>query len=391
MLQQHMSGTEKTPITSGIVRLDRTSPDTLRLRLAGSWETGGHMPRARDVLTGAGDLTSVRDAVFAGSELVSWYSSLAAFLSAFLRECESFGILSRTEDLPQGLRRLLRLATAHGMRAEAQDERPLERGNLLARTGERAITFHQAVLNLLEFIGSAFLSLIRLIAGRARFRMAELLHVLQASGPEALPVIFLISALVGIILAFVGAVQLKMFEAQLYIANVVGISMAREMGPMMTAIIMMGRTGASFAAHLGTMETSEEIDALRTWGIDPMEFLVLPRMIALVVMMPLLTLYADLIGIMGGAFIGVGMFDIAASQYIEQTLSAVTLTQFAIGLAKSVVFGMIIAVSGCFYGMRCGRSASAVGEAATRSVVSGIVFIVVADGVFAVITNALSI
>lgn len=158
---------------------------------------------------------------------------------------------------------------------------------------------------------------------------------------------------------------------------------------MMTAIIMMGRTGASFAAHLGTMETSEEIDALRTWGIDPMEFLVLPRMLALVMMMPLLTVYADLIGILGGALIGVGMFDLTASQYLDETISALSLTHLSIGLAKSVVFGAIIAVAGCFYGMKSGRSASAVGEAATRSVVSGIVFIVVADGVFAVITHVL--
>lgn len=387
MLQNQMNGAENEPGMTGSAILDRTSTDTLLLRLAGSWKTGDAIPRAQDVLGRADDLSSVRHAAFDASEIVSWDSSLATFLMAFLRECDLRGIHARTEDLPQGVQRLLRLATAFDVRADI--EQALERETFLSRTGEKAITLYQAFLTLLEFIGSVFLSLVRLIMGKARFRLSELLHVLQASGPSALPVIFLISALVGVILAFVGAVQLKMFEAQLYIADVVGISMAREMGPMMTAIIMMGRTGASFAAHLGAMETNEEIDALRTWGIDPMEFLVLPRMIALVVMMPMLTIYADLVGILGGAFIGVGMFDLSASQYMDQTLAAVSLTQFAIGFAKSIVFGAIIAVSGCFYGMRCGRSASAVGEAATRSVVSGIVFIVVADGIFAVITNAL--
>jgi phospholipid/cholesterol/gamma-HCH transport system permease protein len=386
-MKKQMMDTENKSVIPGSARLSRRGADTLLIRLAGSWKMGTSLPGAKDVLDRGGDISGIRRAVFDSSEIVSWDSSLATFLAAFFQECERRHIQTDPKGLPPGVQRLLQLAAAFGGRMDAK--RPEPDRTFLALTGERSVQFSRSLIDLLEFIGSATLSLVRLIQGRARFRLTELVHVLQQSGPNALPIIFLISALVGVILAFVGAVQLKMFEAQVYIADVVGIAMAREMGPMMTAIIMMGRTGAAFAAHLGTMETNEEIDAFRTWGIDPMEFLVLPRMIALVVMMPLLTIYADLIGILGGAFVGVGMFDLSLPQYLDQTRAALTLTQFGIGLSKSVVFGVIIAVSGCFYGMRCGRSASAVGEATTRSVVSGIVFIVVADGVFAVITNAL--
>lgn len=382
-----MTDNEDKPVTSGSASPSRRGADTLLIRLAGSWRMGEPLPGAQDVLDRAGELSGIRRALFDASEIASWDSSLATFLAAFFRECERRGIQADPQGLPPGVQRLLRLATAFGGRIGTK--RPEPGGAFLALAGERLIGFSRSFSDLLEFIGSATLSLARLVRGRARFRLSELMHVLQQSGPNALPIIFLISALVGVILAFVGAVQLKMFEAQAYIADVVGIAMAREMGPMMTAIIMMGRTGAAFAAHLGTMETNEEIDAFRTWGIDPMEFLVLPRMVALVVMMPLLTIYADLIGILGGALIGVGMFDLSLHQYLDQTRTALTLTQFGIGLSKSIVFGVIIAIAGCFYGMRCGRSASAVGDAATKSVVSGIVFIVVADGVFAVITNAL--
>jgi phospholipid/cholesterol/gamma-HCH transport system permease protein len=182
-----------------------------------------------------------------------------------------------------------------------------------------------------------------------------------------------------------------MFGAQIYVANLVGIAMAREMGALMTGIIMSGRTGAAFAAQIGTMQVNEEIDALKTMGISPMEFLVVPRMLALIVMMPLLTLYADLVGILGGAVVGVFMLDLSPLQYYEQTRLALNMTQFSIGLAKSMVFGVIIAVAGCLRGMESGRSASAVGNAATSAVVTSILFIVGADGLFAIITDVLGI
>jgi len=186
-------------------------------------------------------------------------------------------------------------------------------------------------------------------------------------------------------------VQLKLFGAQIYVADMVGIAMVREMGAMMTGIIMAGRTGAAFAAQLGTMQVNEEIDALTTMGISPMEFLVLPRMLALILMMPLLCLYADLMGMLGGVLVGIGMLDIAPMQYFVETQAAVNLTNINIGLFKSMVYGILIALAGCLRGMQCGRSAQAVGDAATSAVVTSIVFIIVSDGLMAVICNALGI
>jgi phospholipid/cholesterol/gamma-HCH transport system permease protein len=199
------------------------------------------------------------------------------------------------------------------------------------------------------------------------------------------------SFLVGLILAFVGAIQLEQFGAQIYVADLVGIAMAREMGALMSAIIMSGRTGAAFAAQLGTMQVNEEIDAMTTLGLSSMDFLVLPRMIALILMMPLLCIYADLMGILGGAVVGVGMLDLSPTEYLNATLSGVSLTDFTVGIIKSAIFGVLVALSGCMRGIQCGRSASAVGLAATSAVVTAIVFIIVTDGVFSVLTNALGI
>jgi phospholipid/cholesterol/gamma-HCH transport system permease protein len=221
--------------------------------------------------------------------------------------------------------------------------------------------------------------------------MSEFLKLLQDCGVQALPIVSLISILVGLILAFVGAIQLKAFGAQIYIADLVGISMLREMGAIMTGVIMAGRTGAAFAAQLGTMNVNEEIDALKTLGVSPMEFLVLPRILALMIMMPVLCLYADLMGILGGGIVGVGLFDISISQYVTQTTGGVVTSHLWVGLGKSVIFGLLVAVSGCMQGMQSGRSASAVGFAATSSVVMSIVAIIISDGIFAVLCNALGI
>jgi phospholipid/cholesterol/gamma-HCH transport system permease protein len=188
-----------------------------------------------------------------------------------------------------------------------------------------------------------------------------------------------------------GAIQLRQFGAQIYVADLVGIGMTREMAALMAGIIMAGRTGAAFAAQLGTMQVNEEIDALKTLGISPMEFLVLPRMLALVLMMPLLTLYGDLLGILGGVVVGTGILNLSLTEYLVETQNAVHLNSFVVGLVKSVVFGALVAIAGCLRGMQCGRSAQAVGEAATSAVVMGIVSIVAADGVFAVITDALGV
>jgi phospholipid/cholesterol/gamma-HCH transport system permease protein len=244
---------------------------------------------------------------------------------------------------------------------------------------------------MLDFIGEASMAFMRLFRGKAQYRRSDLFVILQDSGAQAFPIVSLISLLVGLILAFVGAIQLRMFGAQIYVADLVGIAMVRVMGAVMTGIIMAGRTGASFAAQLGTMQVNEEIDALKTMGISPMEFLVLPRMLSLMLMMPLLCLYADLMGILGGMIVGIFMLDLNVMEYFLETQRAVTLNNLWIGLFHSVVFGVLVALAGCLRGIQCGRSASAVGNATTSAVVTGIVSIIVATAIITLMCEVLGI
>jgi phospholipid/cholesterol/gamma-HCH transport system permease protein len=241
------------------------------------------------------------------------------------------------------------------------------------------------------FLGEAVLTLGRLLIGKARFRRADLMLFLQECGAQALGIVTLISFLIGLILAFMGAVQLRQFGAEIYTADLVGLGMTREMGAVMTGVIIAGRTGAAFAAQLGTMQVNEEIDALVTMGIPPMEFLVLPRMLALMVMMPLLCIYADMVGILAGVLVATGMLDLSLVEYVNETRYAVDLVDCALGVGKSAVFGALVALAGCLRGMQCGRSAAAVGAAATSAVVTGIVWIIASDGLFAVLTERLGI
>jgi phospholipid/cholesterol/gamma-HCH transport system permease protein len=212
---------------------------------------------------------------------------------------------------------------------------------------------------------------------------------MRQCGPQALGIVALINFLVGMILAFVGAIQLEQFGASIFVADLVAVASVREMGCIMTGIILCGRTGAAFAAQLGTMKVNEEIDAFRTFGISPVEFLVLPRVVALVLMMPLLCVFADAIAILGGYAVSVNLLDITSVQYLSRTLEAVTPASFLLGVGKGGVFGVLVALTGCLRGMQCGANAAAVGLATTSAVVSGITAIIAADGVFAVLCNAL--
>jgi len=366
-----------------------TAEDTLLLILSGTWQINLPVPSGEhsfeDRLAGS----RVRQIQFDSSGLAAWDSSLIGFVHQLRQRCAAAAIEVDLNGLPGGARRLVRLAAAVPPKAEAEKEQ--RRLSALEKLGNAGLAGYRATVDTLEFLGELSLSFLRLLQGRARFRRADILVVIQECGWQALPIVSLISILVGLILAFVGAVQLSLFGAEIYIADLVGIGVAREMGALMTGVIMAGRTGAAFAANIGTMQVNEEVDALQTLGVAPMDFLVLPRVLALVIMMPLLCVYADLLGILGGLLVGVGVMDIPLIQYFEQTRNALTLTHFSVGLVKSVVFGLIVALAGCMQGMRCGRSAAAVGQATTSAVVIAIVGIVVADGLFAVLTNILGV
>jgi phospholipid/cholesterol/gamma-HCH transport system permease protein len=293
------------------------------------------------------------------------------------------------EGLPQGARRLIALALAVPERKGARKE--AKRDPFLVRVGEEGLRFFQSTGEMVGFIGEAAIAFVNLLRGRARFRSSDFVLFLQECGSEALPIVSLISLLVGMILAFVAAIQLKLFGAQIFVADIVGIAMVRVMAAIMTGIIVAGRTGAAFAAQLGTMQVNEEIDALQTLGVPPMEFLVLPRMLALSLMMPLLCLYADLMGILGGMIVGVFMLDLSFAQYVHETALNMELTYFWVGLFHSFVFGILIALAGCLRGMQCGRSASEVGKAATSAVVTSIVSIVLATAIITFVCQVLGI
>ncbi len=318
-----------------------------------------------------------------GQYLGSWDSRLVLFLHELGNYCQAQGIALDMTDLPIAAQGLLKQASAFPVRESGQ--KTDQNLPFIAQLGEQARHHYKQTLLMLTFVGEVYYSSMRLLRGKACFRLQDLWLIMQECGPKALPIVTLISLLVGLILAFVGAMQLQLFGAQIYVANLVGLGMAREMGAMMTAIIMAGRTGAAFASQLGSMQVNEEIDALETLGISPIDFLVLPRMLALIIMLPLLCLYADFMGILGGLLVCVSLLDISVIEYLVQTKSALDLNDFYTGLIKSSVFGVLVALSGCLSGMQCGRSSSSVGDAATAAVVAGIVSVVVADATLTVV------
>ena len=378
------------PVTPhGELSFDDPGADgTLRVKLGGSWTVGAELPPATQVFREA-EATGARRIRYEADGLEAWDSVLLTFLLKLREWTEREQLEADASGLPDGVNRLLDLAT--GVAEVEGARRHGEKQPWLARIGNAAADLFAGGRDMLQFLGEATLSLGRFATGRARYRRVDLWLALQECGANALPIVSLISVLVGMILAFVGAVQLRQFGAGIYVADLVGLAMAREMGAMMTAIIMAGRTGAAFAAQIGTMKVNEEIDALETSGFSPQDFLVLPRMLALAVMMPLLTVYANLLGIAGGALVGVALLDLAPALYWDQTVSAVTLTDFGVGFIKSAVFGVLVAVAGCLRGLQCGRSSSAVGLAATSAVVTGIVAIIVSDAFFTLIFEVLGI
>ena len=367
----------------------RPNEDTLLVRLTGNWRIGGELPSADDVQKQIDSGPRIQRVAFSTEGLTDWGSGLLTFLIKVIRQCSRKKIRVEKAGLPKGAVKLIALASAVPEEKGSQKEGAREA--FLSRIGESAIVFGRSVVEMLGFIGEATVAFMRLLKGQARFRRSDFTLTIQQCGVQALPIVSLISLLIGLILAFVGAVQLTMFGAQIYVASLVGISMVRVMGAIMAGIIMAGRTGAAFAAQLGTMQVNEEIDALKTLGISPMEFLVLPRMLALVLMMPLLCIYADLMGILGGLIVGVFMLDLSAVEYFNQTRASVTLNHFWIGLFHGAVFGVLVALAGCLRGLQCGRSASAVGDAATSAVVTGIVSIIVATAIITIICNVLGI
>lgn len=367
--------------------VERAGGDTLAVRLRGAWRLGCSLPGAEEVLGRVED--GVRRIALDGSQISGWDTGLLAFVVQLVRAGRERELETDLAGLPAGVRRLVDLAFA--VPAQQGAERTKERPSWLARIGAACLRSVEGLLRTLTFVGEAALAFGRLLRGKARFRRSDLWLAMQDCGARALGIVGLISFLIGLILAFMGAIQLELFGAELYVANLVAIGMAREMSAMMTGIVLAGRTGAAYAAELGTMTVNEEIDALRTFGIPPMDFLVLPRMLALMLMTPLLAVYANVLGIFGGFVVGVGLLGIAPVLYWTQTLESVDLSDFSVGLIKATVVGALVALAGCMRGMQSGRSAEAVGLATTSAVVTGIVMIIVSEAIFAVVFQVLGI
>ena len=310
--------------------------------------------------------------------LETWDSSLLALLSKLIDIAQKQNIKINFSSLPSGVSELLKLAYAV---PRISDENVSKKENFLDAVGTFTINAYKTFAKGAGFSLDIFKTFFASFFKKTAMRSEDFLFALQECGPGALPIVMLISFMVGLILAFVGAIQLQTFGAQIYVASLVTIGMTRIMGAIMVGIIMAGRTGASFAATIGTMQVNEEVDALKTMGVDTNEFLVLPRLKALVITMPLLTMLADFAGILGGAAVGILALDIPPSEFFRYAYNAWFLKHFLVGLFHALVFGFVIAISGCYFGIYCGRNADSVGKSTTSAVVYAIVWMIIATGI----------
>jgi phospholipid/cholesterol/gamma-HCH transport system permease protein len=323
------------------------------------------------------------------SSVGTWDTSLLIVVARAEDWCGKHKVKFLRESLPVSVASLLAISEEVPERKTGRDVK--KSWSIFTILGNSTINVFAGIGTALEFTGDAVLSFGRILRGKAAFDWRLFWLTTQECSAQALPIVGMISFLTGLIFAFVGAIQLRQFGAGIYVANLVAVAMAREMGAIMTGIIMAGRTGAAFAAQIGSMKGSEEIDALRTLAISPMDFLVSPRLLALFFMMPLLVLYSDIIGILGGAFVGLSFLGLSWSQYWNQTIGSMNLIDIGTGLVKSAVFGVIVAMAGCERGMKCGNDAASVGNAATSAVVLGITWIVASDAIIDVIQEIVSL
>lgn len=363
--------------------------EVFEINFFGNWTTGSPAYGVEDLLLRLADYPKIKKLTFSTKKLDDWDSFFMTQLILIIDFAKNKKITVDIQSLPKGIQGLLELAYSVKERDGARKQK--KKISLIELIGRSLLNAKVELKNLVTFLGDLIQSAFSLIKGKGRFRFVDLMTYIQDCGPASLPIVSLISFLVGLILAFVGALQLSLFGAQMYLADLVGLGMTREMGALMVGIIMAGRTGAAYAAQIGTMNVNSEIDALKTMGFNPMEFLVMPRMLALILVMPLLCLYADFMGMLGGAAVAIGLFDISSTEYWVRTELAVQLKDVLVGLFKASIFGILIAYSGCIRGMQCGRSASAVGDAATSAVVTGIIFIVISDSLITIIFNQLGI
>lgn len=366
--------------------VDRSGTQAI-LRLTGDWLVrdglrAASVPRVLDQASGAKGLA------IDTAQLGQWDSAVIIFIQALRQACRAAPIAFDETGLPDPVRRLLALADSG---APLADVSAREVPSLPTRVGLSVISAFDSAGAAVELVGETILRGLAVLTGRAGMRAVDVMVLMQEAGASALVIVATVNGLIGGILAFIGAVQLRQFGTEIYVADLVGLAQVREMAAVMTAIVMAGRTGGAYAAQIATMQGNEEIDALQSFGIPVFDYLVMPRIIALIAMMPLLYLYACAVGLAGGMIVAVSVLNLTTAAYLEETRQALTGIQFWIGLSKSVAFGALIAMAGCGIGLRAGRSAADVGKAATTAVVAGIIGVIALDAIFAICANALGV
>jgi phospholipid/cholesterol/gamma-HCH transport system permease protein len=360
--------------------------DTVVLSLRGDWSVRGEGSHARtpERLLEQPD---VRTIAFDSSDLGSWDSSLLIFLSSLREAAAVRGVRFDTSGLTAATRRLLAL-----LQAEPQKPAPTPApSGVVERVGEWALARWSDGAALATLAGEALLRAVPALRGKVRTRDGDLLNLIYDTSAAALPMVALVNILVGAIVAFVGGIQLRRLGAEVYVSNLIGVTEVREMAPLITAIVISGRTGSAYAAEISAMQGSGEIDALRALGIPIFEYLVLPRLAALGAMMAPLCAYAGALGILGGFAVAVSTLNISSGTFTAHVRDAVAGADILLGVVKSIAFGSWIALASCRIGLRAGRSATDVGNAATTAAVSGIVGVIALDALFDVCAQALGI
>ena len=370
-----------------VIVMDAASPTAAaNLRCAGAWVVQGiaQLEHRLDALS----LTGEGNVVIDGAAISALDTSGAWLLHRVIRKLELLGRTVEINGLRPEFSALLRLVAS---RATATENTLPPAPSLLARIGRQSWRHLLDMYSMLSFVGECSVILLRSLLQPQRIRWRPVLHNLQTAGFEALPITGLLSFLMGVVIAYQGADQLQRFGANVFIADLVGLTMLRELSPLLTAIIVAGRSGSAYAAQIGTMKITEEIDALRTIGVRPLELLVLPKMLALIIALPLLTVYTDAAGVLGGMIMANAKLGVSFDVFINRLGDAVTLSSFLTGVCKAPVFAAIIALVGCHRGFQVTDSADSVGRQTTVSVVQSIFLVIVADALFSVAFNWLKI
>ena len=367
----------------------RRDRDCLVLGLSGRWVTA--TVAASDKALAALRIDGAARARIELDGLESLDTAGALLIQRTAKQLESDGLRVEVKGASAPQSALLETVRSHDIPCPPPPEAENFVVSVLIRLGQGAYRFRDEASGLLSFLGLSVIALGRTLADPRRLRLTALVSHMEQAGLNAMPIVGLLSFLIGVVLAYQGADQLARFGAQIFTVNLVGIGVLREMGIILTAIIVAGRSGSAYTAQIGTMMVREEIDAMRTIGLDPMDVLVMPRVIALLLVMPLLAFYADLMGLLGGAVMATVVLDISLVQFARQLNDAVPLWSFWVGIIKAPIFGFVIALVGCFEGFKVSRSAESVGLRTTAAVVEAIFIVIVLDAMFSVLFSVIGI